>query len=511
MKSLHVDNKPPSMVDDYQDFNTKNILFGRFDKLPNRYIGLITVSVIKAYTIENNVNGNRIDDNDWTKFFDELYYKYPDYTYEQLCELLKSTMKTKNNNDDAYPTFEYVVAAAMFAYKSQNAELITRLHNTFGRPLKLDCKNAWLDNWSLNGPGNALNFIFWKDYDSEDRISYSEYFHDAQEHMNNINNNEFMNNTYEQQHMNNAYDDNTNINNTYEQQQMNNTYNDNTSYNNINEQQQMNNAYDDNINNNEFMNNNINNNEFMNNNNISLNNTPINDVKNVGFNNKHILTHRYIFNNFHDPIILKIIGIFRVFLIVNKLLPNASYVINEPNDVIDISVRYFPIYYIGSVACNWFDDTNTASINTIKRFVSKYPMIYVVAIINTASSENSGGAHWMGLCFINEGDEQDNNNYCYLMCSQGSSWNAFMDNGRFNKTVIDNGFVQVHNSVCCQYDNCNCGVYSFLFIYMFILNKANMEKAIQCVGVDANSLNNNEAYNGDKTIYHVKEILFGYK
>ena len=179
MKTLHVDNKPPSMVDDYQDFNTKNILFGRFDKLPNRYIGLITVSVIKAYTIENNVNGNRIDDNDWTKFFDELYYKYPDYTYEQLCELLKSTMKTKNNNDNAYPTFEYVVAAAMFAYKSQNAELITRLHNTFGRPLKLDCKNAWLDNWSLNGPGNALNFIFWKDYDSEDRISYSEYFHDA--------------------------------------------------------------------------------------------------------------------------------------------------------------------------------------------------------------------------------------------------------------------------------------------------------------------------------------------
>ena len=470
MKTLHVDNKPPSMVDDYQDFNTKNILFGKFDKLPNKYIGLITVSVIKAYTIENSVNGNRIDDNDWTKFFDELYYKYPDYTYEQLCELLKSTMKTKNNNDNAYPTFEYVVAAAMFAYKSQNAELITRLHNTFGRPLKLDCKNAWLDNWSLNGPGNALNFIFWKDYDSEDRISYSEYFYDE-------------------------------YNKT--KQQMN-----NTSYNNINEQQQMNNTSYNNINNNEFMNNTY---EQQQMNNTSYNNTPINDTKNVGFNNKHILTHRYIFNNFHDPIILKIIGIFRVFLIVNKLLPNATYVINEPNDVIDISVRYFPIYYIGSVACNWFDDTNTASINTIKRFVSKYPMIYVVAIINTASSENSGGAHWMGLCFINEGDEQENNNYCYLMCSQGSSWNAFMDNGRFNKTVIDNGFVQVHNSVCCQYDNCNCGVYSFLFIYMFILNKANMEKAIQCVGVDANSLNNNESYNGDKTIYHVKEILFGYK
>ena len=200
MKTLHVDNKPPSMVDDYQDFNTKNILFGKFDKLPNKYIGLITVSVIKAYTIENSVNGNRIDDNDWTKFFDELYYKYPDYTYEQLCELLKSTMKTKNNNDNAYPTFEYVVAAAMFAYKSQNAELITRLHNTFGRPLKLDCKNAWLDNWSLNGPGNALNFIFWKDYDSEDRISYSEYFYDEQQQMNNTS----YNNINEQQQMNNT-------------------------------------------------------------------------------------------------------------------------------------------------------------------------------------------------------------------------------------------------------------------------------------------------------------------
>lgn len=450
MGLLELVNSPPSMVDDYQEFNTKNILFGKFIKLPNEYIGLITVTVIKSYSIENirsqnnySNNNNKIDNNEWTKFFDELFLKYPDYTYKDLCKLLKHTMKTKNNNEDVYPTFEYVVAAAMYAYKSQNPELLTRLHNTFGRPLKLECKKAWLDNWSLNGPGNALNIIFWKDYDSIDRISYCEYY--------------------------------KSIYCKIYKEQINGSSN--------------------------------------NNNNFDINNEPIEGSGNVKkFNSKNILTHRYIYNNYNDPMILKIVGIFRTFLIINHLLPNADYEINDLNDIIEVSVKYFPIYYIGSVACNWFDDNNTASIKTIKRFISKYPNTYVVCIVNTASSENSGGAHWMGMCFINKGDRQNIKNYCYLMCSQGSSWDAFMDNGCLNRMIIDNGFVQVHNSKCCQYDNCNCGVYSFLFIYMFILNKANLENAIQAVGVDANNLKNYSKNNiDDKMIYHVKEILFGYK
>lgn len=402
----------PVMKDTYLTFNTKNILYGEYT-IPNDYVKRIITTVIKSHTIENKGT----DNNEWSLFYDNLYKSYPDYSYDQLIGLLKvKTVKV--------PSVEYVLASAMYAYKSQDAELFTRTINTFGRPLKLKGKNEWLDNWTCNAPCNALNFVFWNDYDNKDIITVSRKFPAA-------------GNNY-QEYKTSGGD------------------------------------------------------ELI---------TEEDKFKIEGGGNNNIITQQTIKNvrdSNYKIYMLKIVGIFRTFLIVNHLLPtNENYNIESPKDVCDVAVRYFPSYYVACGGCDMFDDNYAPSISTIKAFLSKYNFVSVSAIANASTfRSNTGGSHWVALYFTP--------NKCCLMCPQANSWSVFKDSGELKASLLNNGFSLENNNVCCQKDNCNCGLYSILFLYCMLVNNGDMVQTAKSIGSNADVISNG------KSIFKIKQTLIGY-
>ena len=475
----------PKMVDSYEDFKTKNILYGEYT-IPNDYVKEIIIKVIKAYTIDSEIIH---DNNDWTIFYKTLYKTVPDYDYDLLINLLKKTKAHINNSSQIEnPTIEYVLSSAMYAFKSQDAELFTRTINTFGRPLKLtEGKNTWLDNWSINGPCNALNFVFWNDYDNENIITTNNKKPNKFAFKGNTQGDTAGDNTDDNTQGNTA-GDNTAGDNTAEDNEEKNTAEDNEEGN-----TQGNTAGDntqDNIRNNEEEN--------------TTGNNIINKLSGGGKNN--IITQMELKNAENDGykiFMLKIVGIFRSFLIVNHLLPsNEEYKIITCQDVCNTSIKYFPCYYIACGGCNMFNDDYAPSIQTIRNFLNKYPEASISCIVSAAQfGEANGGAHWMALYF-------DNKRAC-LLCPQASSWRVFKDNGKLYNSIMNNDFATEYNGVLCQRDNCNCGVYSVLFVYSMILHNGNMKEAVKQVGVNATNISNKNKTS--EAIFKVKDTLFGYQ
>lgn len=406
-------NKPKSLFDSFFEYKTKNILYGNYVEPPNDYIKEIMVSVIKSYTID--AHGSAC--NDWGEFYNNMYKNNPNYKYDDIINFL-----TENNKK---PTAEYILSSALYGYKDQDAELLTRCLNTFCRPVKLDSKEEWLDNWTLNGPGNALNFIFWNKYNSNDVIVIKRN-HEGNNNINSKNNNE----------------------------------------------------------------------------------------QSIEKNNNKLITQYDIKSKFYgNQRILKIIGIFRSFLICNDLLPvkhNKSCL--TASDITNISVNYFPFYYIGCGGCDMFDGNYTASVEEIKKFLKEYPFVSFGAIVNvSAFRSKDGGSHWMGLYLSDRRAD--------LMCPQASGWDVFKDNGELTRKLMTLGFGMENNIICCQKDNCNCGVYSFLFLFMMLIKDGNMKEAVEQVGENANNIytssnikeSKNNTTDDDRLIYKIKNTLFGYE
>ena len=232
------------------------------------------------------------------------------------------------------------------------------------------------------------------------------------------------------------------------------------------------------------------------------------EAKEKTFNtNEKIITQKIIKdsspNDIYKTIMLKIIGVFRSFLILNHLLPESNeYKIFNPHDVCDVASYYFPYSYVGCGGCDMFNDNYAPSIETIKKFLSIYKDNHVISIINASPfSARDGGSHWMGLYI-------DNKRAC-LMCPQACDWTILKDNGSLYQTLTNNGFSTMNNAVSCQRDSCNCGVYSFLFLYAMMLCNGDMVEAVKRVGVNANNIPNSK--NTKDTIFVIKNTLFGYK
>ena len=413
---------PTPLSDSFYEYGTKNILYGKYVEPPNDYIKKVMVAVIKSYT--KDAEGK--DVNEWGQFYNDLYEANKQYTYDDITSLLKSS-------ENKTPTAEYILASAMYGYKDIDATLITRCLNTFCRPVKLDAKEEWLDNWTLNGPGNALNFVFWKEYDSNDVMTVSR---------------------------------------SHEGRPMNQEPTDFSWY---------------------------------------------NVGKSITRNGHDLVTQQNIKEAYGiNEVIMKIVGVFRTFLICNELLPgsinktvNNNETIISPKDVINSCVSFFPFYYLGCGGCDMFDGNYTAKIETVKQFADAFPMVTFGSIVNVSTFRGgSGGSHWMGL-YITD-------NVVSLMCSQGSTWDVFddeiMGNDRLKNRFLNCNFSLQHNLITCQKDRCNCGVYSLLFLFMMLVKNGNMTAAVEQVGVDANNLYNKPTeIPNNKLIYKVKATLFGYE
>lgn len=424
-----VGQPPPLYKDTYLAYNTKNIIYGNFISPPNDYIKRIIVAVIKSYTIDSD---NSSDDA-WGKYLDELYAENPNYTYDDLIKVLGKT-------HDGIST-ESVLAHVMAGYRHVDSELITRCLNTFCRPLKLSGKYEWLDNWTLNAPGNALNFMFWSKFNSPDIAVVPRDFAG-------IGVNEGATDV--------KIDSNSN---------------------------------------------------FIPNNATCINNIADQRVRKT----KLLITQNDIKKAFAgNQFVLKVVGIFRAFLICNNLLPdmpeNNAKMEFTSEDITNTSVKYFPFYYVGCGGCDMFDSNFTADIQTIKCFLVKYPQVSVGSIINVSTFKSGdGGSHWMGLYFTYKNAS--------LLCPQASRWDILGDDGVLYNSLINLGFAVEHNGICCQKDNCNCGIYSFLFLFTMLLLNGDMKKAVDRVGVNAAELKTKttQLSPGELMIFKIKNTLFGYE
>lgn len=386
------------IYDVYNDKTQKNILYGRHEMNPNKYVKFITTAIIKSYIEDNNIN--KLDNNNITKKFTSLYNQNKEFEYD---DLIKSFGEI---------SLGCLISNALKGFQHNDLELLIKCHNMFSNPIPLkDGKDTWLDNWSLNGPGYALTFIFNEQFNTSETIAIG-------------------------------------------------------------------------------------------------NQTERNIINISSFKKYDYITQREIKQKYNCVGVLKFVNIFRAFLICNHLLPNCEnnninndYNISKASDIWETSIIYFPVYYIGANACDWYNDEIAPSIESINEFITAFPNTYIISIINVSASYQGGGTHWMGLCFINKDDVK----YAKLMCSQASSWSVFTDDGELNNKIKSLGFCQENNMVCLQHDPSNCGVYSLLFLFMIVLYDGDIIKVAKAIGVNAKHIKEN-----GENIYDIKHTLFGF-
>lgn len=177
---------------------------------------------------------------------------------------------------------------------------------------------------------------------------------------------------------------------------------------------------------------------------------------------------------------------------------------NESNEfkmkIIDTAANMFPFYYAGTHGCDGFKGNYKAcSYNTIVKYLMRYPMNQICAILNT-SKYTEPGQHWTSIIFRNNDYTYSDGNYEYVMhsnpmikvifcCSFGNGINSLHQNILDDlHNVDDNLSTNVEsNKQVLQQDGYNCGLFAILFVYYLCLYPDQLNKAVESIGVNANN------------------------
>lgn len=151
----------------------------------------------------------------------------------------------------------------------------------------------------------------------------------------------------------------------------------------------------------------------------------------------------------------------------------------------------------------WIPD-KSVSIHDIAQFTKRYPESVVGYILNTKSYKSGRGQHWIAMLY--------KFNQCYLICSQGSNFNAFDTYAKLMTELGNENFGVQYSGTVFQHDGSNCGLYSVLsnLVFMILLDKANREnEKIDLYNV-ATYIGDNAKNIDNKGIYNLKKKLTGY-
>ena len=160
-------------------------------------------------------------------------------------------------------------------------------------------------------------------------------------------------------------------------------------------------------------------------------------------------------------------------------------------------------YYTGCThGCDVFTPdfrNKSVSIYDIHEFCQRYPFSIVGYILNTKTYKSGRGQHWMALIF--------KGNSVYLICSQASGFNAF-DEKTLEQDLEKCGFSKEWNTKTIQIDHSSCGLYSVLSNLSFIINgggtrKPDIKKIVDMIGKEAKGIN-------EEGIYMIKQKLAGF-
>jgi hypothetical protein len=158
-------------------------------------------------------------------------------------------------------------------------------------------------------------------------------------------------------------------------------------------------------------------------------------------------------------------------------------------EISDLAYEQYPFYYGGTHGCDVFNDVFcmptrlTSRLEVIKMILEIYPSLSIGYIMNTDTYESGRGQHWVALYFMSHNSAP----VCKLICSQGSDFTCFDDDTLMKKLKIL-GFGMEWNMETIQFDECNCGMFSFLSLLYLIKNRGDITKTIEDVGVNAKNI-----------------------
>lgn len=170
-------------------------------------------------------------------------------------------------------------------------------------------------------------------------------------------------------------------------------------------------------------------------------------------------------------------------------------------EMLDKLVDKYPYFTGLTHGCDVFTSNyrdKSVSINDIKEFCSRYPTSIVGYILNTETYASGRGQHWVSLIFKNQS--------CYLICSQGSSFSCFKEPTLYKE--IKSNFAVDYNTKTIQVDSSSCGLYSVLVNLVSILLSGgtrdfDIRAIVDKIGLNAKNINSDG-------IYAIKKKICGY-
>lgn len=175
---------------------------------------------------------------------------------------------------------------------------------------------------------------------------------------------------------------------------------------------------------------------------------------------------------------------------------------NKAIELLDKLNEKYPYYTGCTHGCDVFTSDfrdKSVSICDIHEFCQRYPFSIVGYILNTKTYKSGRGQHWMALIF--------KGNNVYLICSQASGFNAFEEK-TLEKELEECGFAKEWNTKTIQIDHSSCGLYSVLSNLSFIMNgggnrKPDIKEIVNMIGKEAKGIN-------EEGIYTIKQKLAGF-
>lgn len=185
-------------------------------------------------------------------------------------------------------------------------------------------------------------------------------------------------------------------------------------------------------------------------------------------------------------------------LMVNELrkfiIENGIYQSNEKGDykprgrkmsmkeICDECYLRYPYYFCGAHGCDVFEiPSKSLSIMEITQFLHRYPSAIIGYILNTETYKSrSGGQHWVSLT-LSFGRAQ-------LICSFGSSFSCFMDDGALYRELMKYGYSLRYSMERLQKDHHTCGMFSGLSCYLMLCNNCDLDRSVEMLGVGGSEL-----------------------
>jgi hypothetical protein len=199
-------------------------------------------------------------------------------------------------------------------------------------------------------------------------------------------------------------------------------------------------------------------------------------------------------------IIRFVIGDLKKFIIVHQIYPFYSIDKKENSknnisltdeEICDRCYEYFPFFSGDCHGCDAFYINFTLTISEIDLFLQRYPSAVLGYILNTATYASGKGEHWLAVIFTKH--------QATMLCSQGSDFSVFKDNGRLRADIERHKFGMSYSSRVIQHDSYNCGLYSVLSLIMYLNNydigksiEGAIKAAIDLIGADGEQLNNGD-------------------